>query len=134
MKKLFCTGTQTLWCIAALLVSIMAYAQVQNGTVLNSRATGATNTAVVATLGAVSDQRAHLYQIEGICSAGTANILVQDGGTTIWSSTAAEVTTTRFVKTWTPGLTGSVNTAMTITLSACGVGNTGTLTVAADRW
>ncbi len=107
---------------------------VQRGTLVNSETTGAANTAVVTTIAAVANARAHLYRVDARCSAGTAQLTVQDGGTTIWSTVAGAVTTAQFASAWAPGLTGTTNTAMTITLSTCGVGNTGTLTAQADRF
>lgn len=107
---------------------------VQRGTLANTEATGAADTAVVATIAAVANARAHLYRVDARCSAGTSALTVQDGATTIWSTVAAAITTAQFATTWAPGLTGTTNTAMTVTLATCGVGNTGTLTVQADRF
>lgn len=118
-----------------LLLAGAALAQpVQLGTLFNSEATSAANAAVTATVTAAANQRARLYRVDARCSAGTSNVKVEDGATTIFTTTAAEVTTTRLTLQWTVGLTGTVNTAMTVTLATCGVGNTGTLTVEADRY
>jgi len=107
---------------------------VQGATLFNTQTTGAANTAVTATIAAAAGTRAHLYAVDASCSAGTSSVTVQDGATTIWSTTATEVGTSRLRVTWNPGLTGTTNTAMTVTLAACGVGNTGTLAVQADRF
>ncbi|MGH7252896.1 MAG: WD40/YVTN/BNR-like repeat-containing protein, partial [Nitrospiraceae bacterium] len=107
---------------------------VQRATLLNTQTTGAADTAVVVTLAAIANARAHLYRLDARCSAGTAQLTVQDGAATIWTTPAATVGTAQFATTWGPGLTGTTNTALTITLSTCGVGNTGTLIVQADRF
>jgi len=101
---------------------------------LNSVATSAANAAVTTTIAAAASTRPHLYRVDAYCSAGTAQLTVADGATTIWQTPAAAVGTTMFTTTWPTPLTGSVNTNMTITLGTCGVGNTGTLIVQADRW
>lgn len=107
---------------------------VQGTTPFNSNATGAANTAVTATITALAGARGHVYTISGFCSAGTATFTVQDGVTTIWTAPAGFVTTTLTSLSWTPaGLTGTTGNAMTVTLSTCGGGNTGTLNVEADR-
>jgi hypothetical protein len=111
-----------------------AMALSQRGTRVNSSSTGAANTAVTVTITAASGESAHLYAIDAYCSAGASSLTVQDGATTIWRTPATEVGTTLFSRTWPVPLTGTPNTAMTITLGTCGVGNTGTLSVQADRW
>jgi hypothetical protein len=112
----------------------LAAAPVQGATLFNSQTTGAANTAVVVTIAAVASTRAHVYNVHAFCSAGTSTLTVTDGGTTIWGTLAGEITTARFEKRWEPGLTGATNSAVVITLATCGVGNTGTLHVQADRF
>jgi hypothetical protein len=109
-------------------------APVQGATLFNSQTTGAADTAVTVTIAAAASTRAHVYNVHGFCSAGTSTLAVTDGGTTIWGTTAGEIGTTRFEKRWEPGLTGATNSAAVITLATCGVGNTGTLHVQADRF
>ncbi len=110
-------------------------APVQGPTLFNSQTTGAANTAVVVTIAAVAVQRAHVYRIEASCSAGTSSLTITDLGVTVWSTLAAEVTTTRFRQAFTPAaLTGGTNAAVVVTLATCGVGNLGTLIVHADRY
>jgi len=112
-----------------------AVAPVQGPNLFNSQTTGAANTAVVVTIAAVADVRAHVYRIEANCSAGASSVTVTDGGTTVWSTLAGEVgAAARFRQQFTPALTGGTNSAVVITLAACGVGNTGTLIVHADRY
>jgi len=106
----------------------------QRDTLLNTETASAVNTAVTTTVAAAAAARAHLYKMSARCSAGTAAVDVDDGASQIWSTSAAEVTTTNLTERWNPGLTGTTNTAMTITLGACGAGNTGTLSVQADRF
>jgi hypothetical protein len=105
-------------------------------TLFNSQTTGAANTAVTVTIPASAAVRAHLNSLEAQCSAGSATITVQDGATTIWTSMGANVPAApaTYRRDWNTPLTGSTNTTMTITLSACGVGNTGTLHVQAGRF
>lgn len=107
---------------------------VQGNILFNSQTTGAANTAVTATLTGVQGTRAHVYSLNAWCSAGTAQITITDGATTIFTTLAAEVTTTRLRIEWPTGLTGTTATTMTVTLSTCGVGNTGTLSVQGDRF
>lgn len=95
---------------------------------VNQQTTAVAATATV-TIGADTGKRAKLYSLDAVCSAGTSTVAVKDGTTTIWATVAAEVTTTRLRVTWPVPLMGSPNTAMAITLTTCGGGNTGTLTV-----
>lgn len=111
-----------------------ASSQIQGNFLFNSQTTGAANTAVVVTLTAVASVRSHVYTIDARCSAGTSNLTITDGGTTIWSTAAAEVGVVNFRREWPTGLTGAVNSAVVITLATCGVGNTGTLIVQADKY
>lgn len=109
----------------------------QGLTLFNSETTGAANTAVTVTIPAAGSVRAMLYSLEAQCSGtGTASVTVQDGATTIWTSKGANVPSAPgvFRREWPVPLTGTTNTAMTITLGACGAGSTGTLQVQASRW
>lgn len=82
--------------------------------------------------------RGHLFSVSAHCSAGTAQLTVDDGGTShsinssgtqMWSSASGEVGTTTFKFQWFPGLAASPSNGILITLGACGAGNTGTLDV-----
>jgi len=108
----------------------------QGVNLFNSQTTGAANTAVVVTIAAVADQRAHVDRVEASCApAGTASLTITDGGVTVWSTVAAEVGVARFRQPFTPkSLTGTTQSAVVITLATCGVGNAGTLIVHADRF
>jgi hypothetical protein len=97
----------------------------------NSEATSVANTAVTTSFAAVSGARVHLWSVSARCSAGTAQLTVKDGvaGTTVWSTAATEVSTTTFRYQWNPALSSAVGNGMDVTLSTCGVANTGTLDV-----
>jgi hypothetical protein len=112
----------------------LAAAPVQGATLFNSQATSAVNTAVTVTIAVAASTRAHVYATHAFCSAGTSTLTITDGGTTIWGTTAGEITTARFQRTWTPGLTAETNSQVVVTLATCGAGNTGTLHVQADRF
>jgi hypothetical protein len=107
--------------------ALPAGAQPPNAT--NSEATAAANTAVVSTLTVTAVQRGHLFLVNARCSAGTAQLTVADGATTIFSSAATEVGTTSFTKSWPVGLPSSPGNNLVITLTTCGAANTGTLDV-----
>jgi hypothetical protein len=108
---------------------------VQSGTLANSSVTGAADTAVVATVAAAAGERGHVYSVSAFCAAaGTATLTIVDGATTIYQLPAAGVGITEKRVEWPVGLTGAVNSAVVVTLTTCGAGNTGTLTVQADRF
>jgi len=112
-------------------------APTQGLNLFNSQATGAANTAVVVTIAAVADQRAHIDRVEASCSAGTSSLTIVDtsNGVTLWTTLTGEVGVARFRQPFTPkSLTGPTQSTITITLAACGVGNAGTLIVHADRF
>jgi hypothetical protein len=100
----------------------------------NTEQTSAANASVSKSIAALASVRAHVFSVSARCSAGTANLVVLDGATQIWSTAAAEVTTTTFRFQWNPGLAGSMGNGMTITLSACGAANTGTLDVQSSQF
>jgi len=104
------------------------------GNLQNVEAASAANAAVAKTIAAVAGQKVHLYSISARCSAGTAQLTVQDGATTIWSSGATQVGTANYDRSWTVPLDATAGNAMTVTLSACGAANTGTLDVQAGQF
>jgi hypothetical protein len=110
---------------------------IQGMTLFNTQTTGAATTAVTVTLTAVVGQRSYIHSVEARCNtaAQTSDVLVSDGGTTIWSSGALAVTnaTPNFRKDWPTALTGATNSQVLVTLAAC-TGGTGTLIVQADKW
>jgi hypothetical protein len=99
----------------------------------NSESTSAANSSVTVTIPSTTGFRVNLYSVSARCSAGSASLLVRDGGTQIWSTAGTEVSTTTFRFGWSPGLAGSLNNVMTITLTTCGAANTGTLDVQASQ-
>jgi len=115
-------------------------APTQGINLFNSQTTGAANTAVVVTIAAVADQRVHVDRVEASCSAGTSSITIVEtpfgqAGVTIWSTLAGEVGVARLRQPFTPkSLTSGTQSSIAITLATCGVGNTGTLIVHADRF
>jgi hypothetical protein len=119
---------------AAAGTSAWSMASVQGATLFNTSATGAANTAVVATVTGAASKRTHLYGVTAFCSAGSASIIVADGVTTIWQTPAGAVGTGVFSAGWTVGLTATTAANIVVTLSTCGAGNTGTLSVQADRF
>lgn len=106
-----------------------------NGTILNFNINSNPDTALVQILAAGSRGRLHLHGIDSWCTAGSATLTVTDNATVIWTSQTGEIGTAAFRANWSPALTGLANnTSMTITLSSCGVGNTGKLIIQADRF
>ena len=105
----------------------------QAGTLFNSHTVSATDTAVVVTMTGVPSQSVHIYSVDAVCSTGTSSITIGDDGTK-FATLAAEVTTTRLRISWAIPYTGATGGTVTITLAACGSGNTGTLTVQADQY
>lgn len=67
-----------------------------------------------------------VVSVAAYCSAGSATVTITDGGTTVWNTPAATITTAIAIFTWTPIPLSFVG-AGTITLGTCGAGNTGTL-------
>lgn len=102
----------------------------------NTETTGAATTAVTVTLTAVTGERVVVHSIEARCNtaAATANLLVSDGGVTIWSSGPLAVIAAQpqYRHEWGTGLTGATNSQVLVTLSACTAG-TGTLIVQASK-
>ena len=106
---------------------------VQSPTLLNSSTTGAANSAVAVTLTATPNVRNMIRKVSAYCSAGSANLTIADGGTTIFNTPVGAVGTSIFDSQWNPGLASTTGNVATITLGACGVSNTGTLIIQADR-
>lgn len=102
---------------------------------LNSETAGAPNTAVTVTInrGSSDRLRSHLFTVNARCSAGTAQLTIQDSGNTgpftLFSSAATEVSTTSFFRQFHPGLASSPGNNIVVNLSTCGVGNSGTVDV-----
>lgn len=108
---------------------------IQGDTIFNQQVTSGVNAAVAVTITGVAGRKNHLSRLYARCSAGTSNITVTDGVTTVYTTQAAEVTTTNFERSWAPALTSiSLGTNLVVTLAACGAGNTGILGVQADQF
>lgn len=103
------------------------------GNLFNNLTTGAANTAVTKTFTQATDVSWRLNSVAAYCSAGTAQLTVTDGGTTIWQTPAGAVTTTMTSFTWTTPLQ-LVAAAPAVTLGTCGAGNTGTLILQASKY
>jgi propanediol dehydratase small subunit len=101
---------------------------------LNSFGTSGVNIAQTVTLAGIAGQQVRLSAIDAFCSAGTAQIIVQDNGVTIWQSPATEVGITRDRIAWSPPLTASVGNPMSVQVTACGAGNTSSLALEMDRY
>jgi hypothetical protein len=102
-------------------------------TAFNSESVSATNAQVSDVLPGSAGTRFSIFSVNARCSAGTAGLSILNGATQIWSSGTAEVGTTTFKFQWSPGLAGAVGNGMTVILTACGAGNTGTLDVQASQ-
>ncbi len=100
----------------------------------NSISTSAANTAVSATITGVAGQSGYLQHVEARCSAGSAQLTVQDGATNIFQSGTTEVGTTSYSRDFGTPLAATAGNTLTITLGACGTSNTGTLVVEASQF
>lgn len=109
---------------------------VQGNTTFNSQVTSGTNAPVSVTIAAVNAQRVFIYSLGARCSAGSSQLSFTDGvgGSTIWSTSSTEVTTTTYNRDYNTGYATSLGNGTTITLAACGTGNTGTLIVQASQY
>jgi hypothetical protein len=106
----------------------------QAGTLNNSSTASSTNAAVTVTISAAAATKVHIYQVSAWCSAGTSNLVIKDGSTTIWQTPATAIGTTLSTFSFAVPITISTNSNGVITLAACGASNTGTLNVQADQY
>jgi hypothetical protein len=115
-----------------MVASIPLRVTVQPPALRNSSATGAANTAVTASIAAISAQNVYLFSVEMSCSAGTGSLQIKDGvsGTVIWQSPAAANIQRVF---FTP-LASTSGNGMDVVASTCGVSNTTTLSVQASQF
>lgn len=109
--------------------------EAQGPTLNNAQTTSATNTAQTITLTGVSNRRWTLRQLFGACSAGTSTaITVQDGATTILTLPALSATISALIPSPpATGITISAGSNLVVNVPTCGVGNTSTVTIIADR-
>lgn len=101
----------------------------------NSSVTSAANSSVSVTITGVAGYQARLYAVDCFTSAGTSQITVTDGGTTIWTSSPGFCASSGLSnRTWTKSLDGAPGNTMVITAGSAGGGNTVTLSVEADSF
>lgn len=91
------------------------------------------NVAATITVAAVTGAICKLARLDAFTSAGTSTLTVDNGSTTIWRSASGEIGTTRITITWTKPLEGSPGSAMTITGTSAGAGNTVTLSAEIEQ-
>lgn len=101
--------------------------------------TPAANTAATFSIAGAANQRTHIYSLEAYCSAGasTAVSTINDAtGGILWQAPigAIPAAPASLRREWPVALTSSLNSTMTVTASACGVGNNTVLSVHADRY
>jgi hypothetical protein len=108
-------------------------ASAQPANALNSQTT-ATNATASVTIQPSTYQNTYVYSVSARCSAGTAGLTINGGGTIIWTSGATEVGTTTFRYQWNPGLEVISTLSTVISLSTCGAANVGTLDVQASTY
>ncbi len=107
---------------------------VQVGTISNTAAAGAANTAVTATLTGVASERWYVYSIQAYCSAGSTSLQIFDGGVVSWSlGTGGVGTLPGAFYTFPTGWAGGSGNTVLVTAGACGAGNTTNLSVQASR-
>lgn len=110
-----------------------ANVSVQPQVVFNSDQTGASNQQILFTVGGLPGRSVYLYSIAGFCTGGSASLSVTDGLQAIWHTPANAVQTTFISFDWPVPLAGSQGFNFLVTMSACGVGNTGILIVQASQ-
>ena len=109
----------------------------QAGLSSNTEVNSASNAATTIQIAAAVNQRARLYSLSARCQGGAAprsSVTVTNGGTAIWSTGAASVTTTNYEKSWAVPLMGSTNSALVVALAACGADSVGIMSIQADRY
>ncbi len=103
-----------------------------NGLVISGTAA-----AVAVTITPQASERARVYGISGFCSSGSASVSITNGGSFSkgWVSSSTLIGTTSTGVAWTPApYTGDLGAVVVVTLSSCGGGNVGTLTVQGDTY
>ena len=107
----------------------------QGSTLNNAQTTSAANTAQTLTLTGASNRRWTLRQLYGSCSAGTTTALtIQDGATTILSVPGLSTTISALIPSVpATGITITAGNNLVVNVPTCGVGNTSTVAIIADR-
>lgn len=109
------------------------FPNVQRGLILNLNVTSAVNVnGDIATSG-TSGQRLHVYSIVAQCSAGTAEVQILDAGVIIWRN-AVGTAPAWSTYTFPVGVTLGLGNGLTTRVTPCGVGNTSTHFILADRF
>lgn len=98
----------------------------------NLQSTSGANTAITISTAGVAGQKVYLFSLGVFASAAaTCSVTVKDGvgGTVIWSSDSAFVSTSLRTATWPVPLASTNGNGMDVVVSACGGGVTSTLAV-----
>lgn len=134
--KILCGVSLALLLVSPPVFAQTAVAKVQGTTLFNTSTTSAADTAITTSIAAAAGRRVHLHGITAYCSAGTSTVTVKDGvgGTSIYVTPAAFISTSPTGIAWTTPLDSTTGNGMDIVLGTCGGGNTGTLNVQADRY
>lgn len=127
--------------LVALGVAVAAWAQTplsvspsQRQSVNGVPVVSATNASAVKTITGFTNRSVRIFSFKASCSAGTATVTITDGGVTVWSTVAGAIGTNDGGAIWMPPLTLTPGNTAVVTLSTCGGGNVGTLTVQADLY
>lgn len=96
----------------------------------NSYASASASNAT-AVIAAASGKRARVNAVSAWCNVGAASLTISNGATQIWADL---VTTTALRFSWATPLASSSGAAMTVTVSSCGTGNVGHLSVEGDSF
>lgn len=133
------------WAVAVLLSSVLpatVSAQpntpTQRGYIQNQtlRSQSAASVASI-TIAAVTNQRVRLYGIVASCTGGAyASLLVLDGTSNVWNTSASYVTPNSTWTTFPTPLTGGLGNSMRVEMSACTgqAGSIGQISIQADQW
>jgi len=108
--------------------------QSQYGALLNTHQDSAVNTALTVNIAGAAGTRIHVYSVTAACSAGNADLNIDDGATTIWHTASNSIAAVAIQYLFPVPLTLTTGAAGAVTLGSCGAGNTGHISVQADRW
>ncbi len=81
-------------------------------------------------------QRTYIYSFNVRCSAGTASVAIKNGvgGTVMWSTAAADVSTTALFRSFPIPLVTNVGNGTDVVVTSCGAGNTSTIDVQVSQF
>ena len=99
----------------------------QMGTINNGQQVSSSNASNVKTLTGATNRKVKLFSFVIRCSAGTSDVTIQDGSTTIWSTSTAFISNITTTFNWLVPLTSSSGNNLVITATSCGSGNTSTM-------